>query len=272
MKEEHILSPDDGFLVNLYVILFVNVLGIILALQINPLVIYGAYRNKQLNKITRILTILLAIAGLFGALVIQCSFVASKISVLANIQNPEQSDYCNFILVVTYGTKVVGGLSLITMSGITAERLAAVVYPFHYRTTRTLFVKTLPYALVAFFIHFILSGIWSWYENFAKIVTAIFIIIPYVFTIYAYGKIYFKLRKSSGTHTAAKKQSITSVLVVVTYLISFLPLAIIRGSNLDKNNLVVQFYIRPWCNTLLFFSFSLNAVVYGWGSVMQIIS
>ncbi len=154
MKEEHILSPDDGFLVNLYVILFVNVLGIILALQINPLVIYGAYRNKQLNKISRILTILLAIAGLFGALVIQCSFVASKISVLANIQNPEQSDYCNFILVVTYGTKVVGGLSLITMSGITAERLAAVVYPFHYRTTRTLFVKTLPYALAAFFIHF----------------------------------------------------------------------------------------------------------------------
>jgi hypothetical protein len=278
MKEEHVLSVDNGFLANIYLVSFVNVLGAILALSLNPLVIYGSCRNKELNKITRTLTILLGLVGLCGALFIQSLYATSKFIVIANIHSPEnfdKSNYCIVILIVAYGTKAIGGLSIVTMLGITAERYTAVVSPFYYRTTRRVFLKTLPSILVVLFIHFSLSDIWSWYQSFAKVVNAIFIIIPYVFTIYAYGKIYFKLGKLRGANTTVKKQSIISFLIVVTYLICYLPLIIIRSFNLDKNNLLVQLYLRPWCNTLLFCSFSLNAVVYGWSSIrgfMPIIS
>jgi hypothetical protein len=271
-EEEDVLSPHDvGFVANVYLVSLVNVLGVILALLLNPLVIYGVYKNKQINKITRTLTILMALAGLFGSLVIQSLFVTSKLTTLATIYSQEESNYCTFIFIVAYGTKVVGAFSIILMLGITTERLVAVAYPFQYRTTRTVLMKTLPCAFIALFIHFTLSDIWPWYQNFAKIVTAIFIYIPYVFIIFTYRKIHFKLRKWSGTQTAGTKRSITSILVVVTYLICFFPLIIIRSFNLDKNSLLVKLYVRPWCNTLLFCSFSLNAVVYGWSSIRRFI-
>jgi hypothetical protein len=108
-------------------------------------------------------------------------------------------------------------------------------------------------------------------------------LIPYVFTIFAYWKIYFKLHElddnmqlshnTSGTTSTRSKEkrrkSLTSFLIVGSYLICYLPVVIIRSLKLDENYLVVSLYIRPWCNTLLFSSFSLHALLYGWRSTKR---
>ena len=137
--------------------------------------------------------------------------------------------------------------------------------------------------LVILETHFILSDLWTWYKNISKILTALLTFIPYVFTVYAYVKIYFKLREldkvwgncNQGTvsrRNSKKKQSLTSLLVVGTYLVCYLPMVITRSLNLDKEHLVVQLYLLRWFSTLLFCSFSVNAVVYGWQSVKMFYS
>ena len=268
MQDWQTVSSSYEFLASVYLESFVNVFAVIGTLLSNSLVIYGAYKNKQLNKITRTLSILLALVGLFGALVIQSSYATSKFTLLTNTSSPDKTNYCILSLIVAYGTKMLGGISITVMLCITAERFAAVIYPFYYRKARNAFIKALPFISAVFLIHFILSDIWSSYNNVAKVLTAIFTLIPYIITIYAYGKIFFHFRKRRGTSRTTSKHTTTSVIVVTTYLICFFPLIIIRSFNLDNNILVVQLYVRPWCNTLLFCSFSINAIVYGWRSIV----
>ena len=273
INSKGIVSLDENYLANIYVVVVINVLETIFASFANSLVIYGAYTNKQLSKVTRTLSILLAGEGLFGALVIQTLFVISKFVILANVHNPTESIYCIVVRIIAYASKLFVLISIVTMLGITGERLAAVAYPFHYRTVRTVFLKTLPYVLAVFCIHFVLGDIWSSYTQYATALTVVITILPYIFTIYAYSKIYFKLRSmarvrasnvTKGVDSKTKAQSISSFMVVATYLICYLPVIINRALKLDNKYLVVKLYLRPWINTLLFSSFSVNAPVYSW--------
>ena len=266
-KIQPVTSSNEAFVANFYLVSFVNVVGAIFALLSNSLFIYAAYKNKRLNKITRVVSILLALIGLVGSLVIQPLFATAHFIGLTNIYSGGKSHYCILISIAVHGTKLLAAFSIIAMLCITSERLTAVVHPYHYRTNRKLFLKALPCALVVSVIHFALIEIWPGYENHSKRVTAIFTIVPYIFTIYAYVRIYVELRKRGRAVGSASKHSITLILVVVTYLICYLPMVIVRSFNLDKNYLLVKLYVIPWCSTLLFCAFTLNPVAYGWSSM-----
>lgn len=278
--DEEILSLDNGFQVNVFLLASVNIFSAIFSLLANSLVICGTYRNKSLGKISKVLSILLAIDGVLTALVIQPLYVTAKFIMLANIYSPSNIRYCMFMFIVASGTKILVGVSIAAMLGITAERYAAVIYPYQYIVYKRNFLKLVMFMFLSFLAHFVVSDIWTWYKNISKILTALLTIIAYVFTVYAYGKIYFKLKDldmvgtgSSNHHGAAsirigkKRQSLTSFLVVASYLVCYFPLIVIRSLNLDKESLVVQLYLQPWFVTLLFCSFSASALLYGWRSV-----
>jgi hypothetical protein len=275
---EKVVSLDDGFQVNVYLFIIVNTLNAIFGLLSNSVVIFTVYRDKLLGKVLKALTMLLAIQGVFCAVVIQPLYVASNFIVLANIYNPSKLSYCTVVAILSSGTKLSLGFSIVTMLGITVERYTAVIHPYKYMTCKRSFGKTLLFLLAILETHFVLSDLWTWYKNISKILTALLTFIPYVFTVYAYVKIYFKLREldkvwgnfNQGTvsrRNSKKKQSLTSLLVVGTYLVCYLPMVITRSLNLDKEHLFVQLYLLPWFTTLLFCSFSVNAVVYGWRTV-----
>ena len=280
-SEEETLSSDDEFQVNVYLFSFVNAFSAVFGLLSNSLVICGAYNDKNLGKVSKALTMLLAIEGMFSALIIQPFYVTAKLIMLTNISNPSNISYCMLMTIVIYGTKIFAGLSIVTMLGITTERYTAVIYPFEYKTYKRSFLTVLLFLMPALATHFILGDIWTWYKNVTKLLTALFTLIPYVFTVYAYRKIYLKLQElekmmANHSHGSAstrnnnrKKQSLTSFLVVGTYLICYLPLVIIRSLKLDKDYLLVRLYLLPWCNTLVFCSFSVHALIYGWCSAKR---
>ena len=275
---EKIASKEDGFQQNGYILTFVNILSVIFGVLSNSLVLYGTYRNKTLGKVSKGLSVLLAIEGLFSVVIIQPLFVAAKFLLLTNIYDPSYLKYCTLLSIAAYGARFIGGFSVVTVLAITANRYIAVIHPHQYKPQRRFFFKIFMCCQAILPIHFILSDIWIWYQNFSRILTALYTFTPYPFIVYAYGKIYFKLRDSNKVWARRaknraplilerqKKLSVTSFLVVAIYLVFYLPLVLIRSLNLDEKYLVVQLYIRPWFNTLLFCSFSFNALFYGWRS------
>ena len=277
-NEQETVSLDNAFAINVYLYAFVNAVSAIVGLVSNSLVINGVYRNKMMNKVSRTLTILLPIAGLVSSLVIQPLYVSSKIIILLDIQSDRRDSYCALITIVAHGTKIFVAFSIVIMLGITAERYMAVIYPIKYITHKHDFLKVLLIFQVILPTHFILSIIWPWYQNFSKIITAFFTLMSYLSTIYAYGKIYLKLRRldrvwassREGTgdsgQTRKKNKTLMAFLVVGVYFVCYLPMVVSRSLNFDRDNAVVQLYFRPWFATFLFCSFSVNALVYGWRS------
>ena len=280
-NEEETLSSDDEFQVNVYLFIFVNAFSAAFGSLSNSLVICAAYNDKNLGKVSKALTMLLAIEGMFSALIIQPFFVTAKLIMLTNISNLSNINYCMLMIIVIYGTKIFAGLSIVTMLGITTERYTAVIYPLQYQTYKRSFLKLLLFLALVLPIHFILGDVWTWYKKILKMLTALFTLIPYVFTVYACWKIYRKLQElekkrtnhhhgtTSTRNNKKKKQSLTSFLVVGTYLICYLPLVIIRSLKLDGDYLLVELYLLPWCNTLVFCSFSVHALLYGWCSAKR---
>ena len=280
--EEETLTLEDGFLVNVYLFISVNAFTAIFGLLTNPFLICGAYSEKTLGKVSKTLTILLAIGGLFSASVIQPFYVTAKLIMLENLKNPSNVSYCSLMTIVIYGTKIFAGFSIVIMIGITAERYTAVIYPFHYKTYKRSFIKILLISVTILPTHFLLADVWTWYSNISKILTAVLTLLPYVFTVYAYWKIYHKLQKldndiqvshnrgtASKRNNIKKRKSLTSFVIVGSYLICYLPLIIIRSLKFDKDYLVVALYIRPWFNTLVFCSFSVHALIYSWYSTKR---
>ena len=282
MGEEEILSLNNGFQVNVYLFIVVNTVTAIFGLLTNSFVICGAYSDKTLGKISKTLTILLAFGGLFISLIIQPFFVGTKFIMLANLENPSNVSYCTLMPIVIYGTRIFVGFSITIMIGITTERYIAVIYPFQYKSYRRIFAKILLISVIILPTHFVLGDVSTWYRNISKISTAALTLISYVFTVYAYRGIYLRLQElknnvqnnrsdetPSTRKNNKKRKSLTSFLIVGSYLICYLPLVTIRSLKLDRDYLVVALYIRPWFNTLLFCSFSVHALIYGWRSTKR---
>ena len=278
--EEKVLSLEDAFGINVHICAFVNAVSAIFGLLSNSFVIFGAYQNRILGKLSKAFTIFLAMQGMLSAVVIQPFFVTAKFLTLANIHNPLNVSYCLLMLIVVYGTKYLSGFAIVTMLSITVERYMAVIHPHQYKAFQQSLLKLLVFSLVIISTHFALSDTWAWYKNISKILTALLTFVPYIFTVYAYVKIYLKLghldevRISSNTNTGTsahrnnkkKMQSLTSFIVVGSYLVCYLPMVTIRALKLDETSLVVKMYVRPWATTLLLSSFSVNALLYGWRS------
>ena len=278
--EKKILSLEDAFGINVHIYAFVNAVSAIFGLLSNSFVIFGAYQNRILGKLSKAFAIFLAMQGMLSAVVIQPFFVTAKFLTLANIHNPLNVSYCLLMLIVVYGTKYLSGLAIATMLGITVERYMAVIHPHQYKAFQQSLLKLLVFSLVIISAHFALSDTWAWYKNISKILTALLTFVPYIFTVYAYVKIYLKLghldevRSSSNANTGTpahrnnkkKMQSLTSFIVVGSYLVCYLPMIMIRALKLDETSLVVKMYVRPWATTLLLSLFSVNALLYGWRS------
>ena len=142
--QEVFSSSDELFSLNVYLFALVNTVVAIFGLLSNFLVIYGAYRNQLLTKVTRTLTVLLAIEGLFVSVIIQPIFITSKVIILVNTSERTKMIYCVVVSIMAYGTMISVAFLIVTMLGVTAERYAAVIYPLHYtRSSRPTFLKSL---------------------------------------------------------------------------------------------------------------------------------
>ena len=283
---EEILSPDYLFIGNVYVFTLVNTFSAVFGLLSNSLIIFGACKYRMIRilgaKLSKALTIFLAIQGMFSAAIIQPFFVTSRFLMLANIHNPLAVSYCLLVFIVIHGTKLLIGLAIVTVLGMNLERYIAVIHPHQYKAYQRSLLKLLIFLLVFIPTHFAFYGHLAWYKKISKLLLALYTFVPYVFTVYVYVKIYLKLRhldrvrisnnKNAGNPAAThrnntkKTQSLMSFLVVGSYLLCYLPMVMIRVLKLDEASLLVKMYLRPWSTTLLLSSFSVNALVYGWRS------
>ena len=279
-NEKEVLSLEDPFKNNVYVYTFVNAFSSIFGLLSNSFVIFGAYENNLLGKLPKALTVFLAIEGMLSAVVIQPFYFATKCVLLANIRNPLSVSYCLLMFIVIYATKYLVAFAFASMLGITIERYMAVIHPHQYRMYQRSLPKLLIFFLVILSTHFTLCDTWASYKDFSKTSTALFTFVHLAFIIYVYVKIYLKLRDldraraRNNVHggaparrkSAKMTRSLTTFMVVGSYLLVYLPMVVIRVSKLDKTSPLVNMYLRPWAATLLLSSFSVNALVYGWRS------
>ena len=284
LELEEIYFSDYLFQGNVYASAFVNSLSAVFGLLSNSLILFGACKYRMIRilgaKLSKALTIFLAIQGMFSAAVIQPFYVAARLQMLANIHNPFNVTYCLLLSVVFHGTKLLVGFAIATVFGMNIERYIAVVHPHRYKTYQRRLLKLLILLLVIIPAHFTFSDVCERYTNISKLLTAIFTFVPYCFTVFVYIKIYLKLRdldraRDSGNTNGGspahrpntkKTRSLTSFIVVGSYLVCYLPMIVLRVTKLDETSSLVKNYLRPWASTLLLSSFSVNALVYGWRS------
>ena len=277
-----VFNSDKGFLLNIYFLVIINIFGIIFAIFVNSLVIYGISRNRHLGKIMRTLTIIMAVQGLFSGIFIQFSFVLTKFFLLTDyLLHHGTSTYCFFIdFCIAYAAKLAAGFSIVTILGVTFERYMAVLYPNYYKkaSSKKIFLKVLALFVIFQPVNTVLGETCQWYKLVSKLVLFLQTVFLYIFSIYAHVKIHLKLVEMSNSKIGNGNNNLTvmkrhksrlfaSFLVASMYLICYFPLIIIRSLNLDGNYMFVELYLRPWCATFLFLSYSVQAIIYSWRSV-----
>ena len=278
-EKPEVFTSDKGFLLNIYFIVIINTLGIIFGILFNSLVIYAISRNQHLGKVMRTLTIIMAVQGFFNGVFIQFSFVLTKFFLLTDyLLRHGTSTYCFFLDFIAFAAKLTASFSIVAILGITFERYMAVLYPTYYKKTssKNIFLEVLALFVIFQPVNTVLGTTYQWYKTVSKVVLFSQTVFLYIFSIYAHVKIHLKLVKMSnskignGNPTAMKRHKsrlFASFLVAGMYLICYFPLIIIRSLNLDKNYMFVELYVRPWCVTLHFLSYSVQAIIYSWRSV-----
>ena len=192
---------------------------------------------------------------------------------------------CRLVFVNRKTTVLVIGLSVATLSAINIETYMNIVHPFVHR--RKVTRKRLLIPVILLWIYCIIIVSLSFFEKQAAISLYIAYVLHFpVLTVYVYAKIFFTMKRSRSLLTAPTGNTPTSndkvlvrgcselsskrrflqdikllkscFLVIICFLLCFLPLSVLLAANINGfNGLVFQ----TWGTTILMMNSSLNSVI-----------
>ena len=253
-----------------------NILTCITAVCGNTFIIASIRRVSSLHLPSKVLLVCLALTDLCVGVITQPLYVA-------RILFPE----CHSIglyLLIGYNTAgfLFSGVSMLTITAISVDRLLAVTLGLRYRQvvtvwrTRILLVSfwTISMAFGMMFFH---------YLDVTSYLTVVIILLCILISTFCYVKICYALRHHQVTvqppaHQVEeirqrvnqlnvmrfRKTVVSALWVQATFLMCFLPLTIIMILVISSFRTATVFFIRDLAISLLFFNSSLNPFIYCW--------
>ena len=253
-----------------------NILTCITAVFGNTFIIASIRRVSSLHLPSKVLLVCLALTDLCVGVITQPLYVA-------HILFPE----CHSIglyLLIGYNTTgfLFSGVSMLTITAISVDRLLAVTLGLRYRQvvtvwrTRILLVSfwTISMAFGMMFFH---------YLDVTSYLTVVIILLCILISTFCYVKICYALRHHQVTvqppaHQGEKRRQrvnqlnvmrfrktvVSALWVQATFLMCFLPLTIIMILVISSFRTATVFFIRDLAISLLFFNSSLNPFIYCW--------
>ena len=253
-----------------------NILTCITAVCGNTFIIASIRRVSSLHLPSKVLLVCLALTDLCVGFITQPLYVA-------RILFPE----CHSIglyLLIGYNTTgfLFSGVSMLTITAISVDRLLAVTLGLRYRQvvtvwrTRILLVSfwTISMAFGMMFFH---------YFDVTSYLTVVIILLCILISTFCYVKICYALRHHQVTvqppaHQGEKRRQrvnqlnvmrfrktvVSALWVQATFLMCFLPLTIIMILVISSFRTATVFFIRDLAISLLFFNSSLNPFIYCW--------
>ena len=258
-------------------LIFISVLNIFLSITAvlgNALIIVGLHKEASLHPPSKLFLRCLATTDLCVGLISEPISVAYTMSELSGHWN-----ICRFLSAAEYLTSLIlCGVSLLTMTAISVDRLLALLLGLRYRQVVTL--KRTCMTVITFWV---VSAVFSTSFWWNSLVTECYITVKtslcLVSSIISYTKIFFTLRhhqaqlqdeaqqpnQTSPLNLARYKKAVSSALwLQMTLVACHLPHCTVVALWANSEVSLSVFLARKYTMTLVFLNSSLNPILYCW--------
>ena len=256
-------------------LIFISGLNIFLSITAvlgNALIIVGLHKESSLHPPSKLLLRCLATTDLCAGLISEPMNVAYTMSELNGHWN-----ICRYLKAAEYLTSLIlCGVSLLTLTAISVDRLLALLLGLRYRQ-----VVTLKRAYMIVITFWIVSAVFStsyfWNSFVYECYITVNISLCLVSSIISYTKIFFTLRhhqaqlqdqaqqpnQSSPLNIARYKKAVSSALwLQMTLVACYLPHGTVVVLWTSSEISLSVFLARKYTMTLVFFNSSLNPILY----------
>ena len=255
-------------------ILVLNSFLSIIAFIGNPLILIALHKESLLHPPSKLLLRCLGTTDLCVGLISEALFITSGISVVN-----EYGNICRYASAAGFTTaNVFSGVSLLTMSVISVDRLLALLLGLRYRQVVTL--KRIYIIVIIFFVVCtVCSAMWFWNPVITLWCGIIVTSLCLITSVFSYTKIFFTLRhhqnqvqghvqqpnQTNQLNIARYKKAVsTAIWLQLTLVVCYLPYGVVAvlASNSGRNSSL--YYAWRYAITLVFFNSSLNPILYCW--------
>ena len=245
----------------------------------NVLILIALHKESSLHPPSKLIFRCLAITDLSVGLISQPMFAAGLLSQINELRN-----LCSYFVMSGDIVGIVfSGVSLLTATAVSVDRLLALSLGLRYRQVVTL--RRVGAILSCFWLVCVASTLIDWYWDSTlalKIITALIIILCLLTSVYCYTRIFSRLRhhqvQAGHAHQgqpngggiplniARYRKTVSAALwVQITLVACYLPYAGIRAfSSFSFDNEVSVLIGHRYTITLVFLNSSLNPFLYCW--------
>ena len=264
---------DLLFRTNNLAVVLVTSLGVMIALSVNSLILLTLYKTKTRSTNDNMVAILASI-NLFITIAAQLPFLLTKIYILTDIWRSRKTSFCLFVLAFVHVGRLTILYSITCVFGITVDRCIASFHPVYFRSEKTKVFKLIAAIFLAQTCHAVCNFGLEGYRAVAKIIDLVQAVSIFFFTLVAYAKIHYKLkrmptfagRNNLTKQARLKRRVINAAMIVSIILVCFIPIAVLQVVGVffaKKGGLFLDLYLTPWLIAVLFLSSSVNSIVYG---------
>jgi len=265
------------------VLIFLSTLNIFLSITAslgNALILVALRKETSLHPPTKLLFRCLAVTDLLAGLISQPLFVSAIITRLERITNMNYR-YLDEAFIVTGFTLC--GISVLTSTAISVDRLLALLLRLRYRHVVTL--RRTRAVIACLSVTGVSSGLtYLWNKSISRIAVDIFGVISLITSIFCYAKIYLTLRQQQSRvrqeqlsqgepseggaplNIARYKKTVSSIawvqMLLVACYIPYFIVSIFRLSIMSNGGLIEAVYLATV--TQIYLNSSLNPILYCW--------
>ena len=262
----------EGRANQLLVLIGLNLFVSVTAFLGNALILAALHKESSLHPPSKLLYRNLATTDLAVGIIAEPFYVTYLISVLN-----EQSHICRFACLGGYITAyVLCGVSLLTLTAISVDRLLALLLGLRYRQVVTL--KRIYIICIVFWLVCVInSTLYFWIEGITRWVGWSIVLLCLVTSVFSYAKILFNLRRRDQVHAQGqqnqnvllnraryKKTVYNALWVQLTLVLCYLPHTItdvFLARKEESPSLLVAVLFK---GTLIYLNSSLNPLLYCW--------
>lgn len=240
----------------------------------NSVILHVIWKTQELHSPSYVLLFCLAASDLLVGLICQPSFVGLKIAELGNDSNV----YCTLIIIQAISSWTTSGVSLLTLSAVSIDRLLAVTLHLRYNTIVT--VPRVIQTVVCLWVFSIIVVLLKFWITNWLVFPLVITLITFVVTTSSTMKIFQFARRHQRQITQqqqsvqnntinvlkCRKSALTIIYVYGLFVISYLPVFVIMliiqtltGIKTKTMMIAVNF-----AATAVFINSFLNPVVYCW--------
>ena len=265
----------------LTVILVLNSFLSIIAFTGNALILIALHKESSLHPPSKLLLRCLATTDLCVGLISEPLFVTSCVSLVNEYWN-----ICRYAANAGFTTaSIFCGVSMLTLTAISVDRLLALLLGLRYRQVVTL--KRIYMIVITFLVVCtVTAAMWFWNPVINLWCSIIVTSLCLVTSAFSYTKIFFTLRhhqnqlqdhiqqpnQTNQLNIAGYKKAVsTTIWLQMTLVVCYLPYGVVTVLAPNSGRIPSVYYAWRYAFTLVFFNSLLNPILYCWkiGEVRQ---